>query len=298
MAPVLFLAVAATLLMPAPTLAWSGNSFSADSEQELLTLTNDARASAGLAPLAWDSTLAAIARSRSEDMIERDYFSHNIPPTGEMVWDVMDQHGYCYNLAGENIGWNMNWPDDQATAQIEASFFGSAQHHDNIVGPAWNSIGIGAYKGSDGKIMWTVLFADHCGAAIPKAAPSVTQSMRRASAINHATTTNVVTLRPQSNNVVWLTFALGPGMAGKHVRVDEARRYCATGSGTVTCGSGRTYGAWGGFSTLTTRIADPNGIVRVALSTHRVQWLSVYAAFAGDDATAPAHTATQQVRWR
>ena len=134
-------------VLPATTFAWSANSFSSDSEQELLVDTNQARVSAGLPDLPWDTTLGSLARWRSQDMIERDYFDHAIPPTGEFVWDVMDQKGYCYNVAGENIGWNQNWPDDQATAQIMASFMGSPEHRSNILGVAWNPIGIGAYKG-------------------------------------------------------------------------------------------------------------------------------------------------------
>ena len=65
-------------------------------------------------------------------------------------------------MAGENIGWN-DYPDDVATAQIQSMFMGSSGHRANILGKAWDRIGIGAYKGADGKKMWTVLFADKCG---------------------------------------------------------------------------------------------------------------------------------------
>jgi uncharacterized protein YkwD len=297
--------ISATLLTTvgvAPTLAWSGDSFSSASEQELLGLTNSARAAAGLPALRWDASLGSIARWRSEDMIDRDYFSHNIPPTGEMAWDVMDQRGYCYEIAGENIGWNMNWPDDQATAQIENSFIGSDAHRDNILGRAWDSVGIGAYKGSDGKVMWTVLFADHCGSAPtsqPASAPrpaSAPAPVTVATTINRASTTRTVRLRAHSNNVVRLTFALGPLAAGQHIQIVRAARGCESGSGGVRCGSGRSYGTWTEFSVLTTRIADANGNVTVALSTHHAQWLSLAAVLPGGGPN--ARTATQQVRWR
>ena len=96
-------------------------------------------------------------------MIKRDYFSHDIPGAGK-VFDEMSARGYCYKVAGENIGWN-NYPDDVATAQIQSMFMGSSGHRANILGKDWDHIGIGAYKGPDGKKMWTVLFADRCGAA-------------------------------------------------------------------------------------------------------------------------------------
>ena len=76
----------------------------------------------------------------------------------------MSARGYCYMVAGENIGWN-TYPDDVATAQIQQMFMGSPGHRSNILGKDWDRIGIGAYKGADGKKMWTVLFADKCGSS-------------------------------------------------------------------------------------------------------------------------------------
>ncbi len=165
--PLLAVALAASslgvLATPATTLGWSANGFSSSSERELLALTNQARASAGKRTLQWDSALASIARWRSKDMIVRDYFSHDIPGGGR-VFDVMTARGYCYRVAGENIGWN-TYPDDVATETIQQMFMNSSGHRANILGSSWDHIGIGAYKGSDGKKMWTVLFADKCGSS-------------------------------------------------------------------------------------------------------------------------------------
>ena len=163
-----------TLALPAATFAWDANSFSASDEQALFALTNQARASAGLPTLSWDSSLASLARWRSQDMIVRDYFSHQIPPSGSSVFDEMSARGYCFKVAGENIGWN-NYPDDSATAQIQQMFMNSSGHRANILGSAWDVAGIGAYQGSDGKRMWTVLFADKCGTtATPAPTPKPT----------------------------------------------------------------------------------------------------------------------------
>jgi uncharacterized protein YkwD len=151
------------LATPAATLGWSAGAFSSASERELLALTNQARSSAGRKTLRWDSALASIARWRSKDMIKRGYFSHDIPGGG-MVFDEMTARGYCYKVAGENIGWN-TYPDDVATAQIQQMFMNSSGHRSNILGRDWDRIGIGAYKGAGGKKMWTVLFADACGSS-------------------------------------------------------------------------------------------------------------------------------------
>jgi uncharacterized protein YkwD len=165
---------AGLLALPGRALGWTDDSFSSAAEQQLFALTNQARASAGLPTLHWDSTLAGLARWRSQDMATRDYFSHNIPPSGELVFAVMDQQGYCYKMAGENIGWN-DWPDDQATQTVQDDFMNSPGHRQNILGSAWNVAGIGAYKLADGRKFYTVLFADTsgCGSA-PKATPKPT----------------------------------------------------------------------------------------------------------------------------
>ena len=155
---------------PSRTFGWDNSSFSSASEADLVTLTNRARASAGLASLKVDSTLTSVARWRSKDMITRDYFSHTIPGYGK-VWDKLHAIGYCYKVAGENIGWN-TYPDDIATAGIQQMFMNSPGHRANILGKDWDRIGIGAYKGPDGKKMWTVLFADKCGSSSSTSKPT------------------------------------------------------------------------------------------------------------------------------
>jgi uncharacterized protein YkwD len=164
------------LAAPPTTLAWSINTFNSSSEAQLVRLTNQARAAAGLRALKVDSRLTAIARSRSKDMIVRNYFSHTILGTSYNVFHLLDKSGYCYRIAGENIGWN-NYPDDVATNTVERQFMGSPGHRANILGKAWDVVGIGAYKGPTGKKMWTVIFADRCGSTTttaPKPTPRPT----------------------------------------------------------------------------------------------------------------------------
>ena len=164
------------LATPQPAAAWSAGTFSSSSERELVALTNRSRAAAGLRSLRVDSTLASVARWRSKDMIERDYFSHQIPGYGS-VFRKLDSKGYCYKVAGENIGWN-TYPDDDATAAIHQMFMDSSGHRANILGKAWDAIGVGAYKGSGGKKMWTVLFADRCGSTASKPKPAAKATPR------------------------------------------------------------------------------------------------------------------------
>ncbi len=157
------------LAQPHAVLAWDDGAYSSASERQLVSLTNRSRASAGRRSLRVDGTLTSIARWRSKDMSQRDYFSHDIPGYGD-VFKRMDAKGYCYKVAGENIGWN-TYPDDEATAAIHGMFMDSSGHRHNILERDWDAIGVGAYKGAGGKKMWTVLFADRCGGSAAKATP-------------------------------------------------------------------------------------------------------------------------------
>ncbi len=168
------LAVACAVLAIAasPAFAWSVSSFSASDEQLLFTLTNQDRASAGLNALVNDSYLHQKAEWRAQDMGDRNYFSHEIPPDNRMVFSYMQSDGYCFKVAGENIGLS-TWGDDVATNRIEAAFMRSTSHRDNILG-AWARMGIGAYQAADGRKLYAVLFSVPCGVTVPTPAPVAT----------------------------------------------------------------------------------------------------------------------------
>jgi uncharacterized protein YkwD len=151
------------------TLAWSTGSFSSSDEKKLLSLTNRDRAAAGLNSLSNDSFLHKEAEWRAKDMGDKDYFSHSIPPGGKKVFYYMSKAGYCYQVAGENIGLS-NYDDGTATTSIEQAFMGSPTHRANILGK-WTKIGVGAYKAANGNKLYAVLFSIPCpkAAAKPKA---------------------------------------------------------------------------------------------------------------------------------
>jgi uncharacterized protein YkwD len=155
------------LALPGATLArpdatgWAPGMFGPLAERELVALTEETRAAAGLERVQVDAALASVARWRSRDMVERGYFSHDIPAVGN-VFRRLEATGYCYELAGENIGWDVH-ADRAAPAAIQAMFLESPGHRRNVLDARWDVVGIGAFKAADGRKMWTVLFADRCG---------------------------------------------------------------------------------------------------------------------------------------
>jgi uncharacterized protein YkwD len=140
---------------------WDVDRADATSEELLAGLTNESRANGGLPTLAVDPELVDLARWRSRDMAERGYFSHAIPPAGTKVFDELSARGYCYKVAGENIGW-LSGPDAGAEARIQQMFLASERHRDVLMGAAWDVVGVGSWKRADGRHYWTVLFAEPC----------------------------------------------------------------------------------------------------------------------------------------
>jgi len=149
-------AAAALLACSGTTHAWAAGTFSDGDEQLLFALTNQDRASAGLSALVDDGYLHTEARWRAKDMGDRNYFSHEIPPDGRMVFDYMQSDGYCFRVAGENIGLT-TFGDSDATTTLEQAFLGSPEHRDNIMG-TWVDMSVGAYQAPDGRKLYSVLF--------------------------------------------------------------------------------------------------------------------------------------------
>ena len=142
--------LAAALLAwnPQPATGWNQSS----AEATLWQLLQADRTNNGRNPLIQHSTLVSLARWRSKDMIQRDYFSHTILGTNWQVYHYMDANGLSYVWAGENIGWNNGYSDADSPVAVNNGFMGSPEHRANILEPSWTHGGVGAY-GAD-NIMW------------------------------------------------------------------------------------------------------------------------------------------------
>lgn len=167
---------AALLLSASPQVATGWNQGAA--EGTLWQLLNGARANNGLAPLQSHGTLVSLARWRSSDMIQRNYFDHNILGTGCQIYCYFDSNGLAYTLGGENIAWNNGQPDDYSPVAAHEGFMNSPGHRANILSPAWTHGGVGAAAADNvnflGSIrsprLYTELFIQAAGAPAPQPA--------------------------------------------------------------------------------------------------------------------------------
>ncbi|MEM2344602.1 MAG: CAP domain-containing protein [Thermoproteota archaeon] len=133
----------------------------ADIESEkaaFLSLINQYRQQNGLQPLSLSSTLSTAAQLHSEDMANRNYFSHTTPE-GKTFVDRIIEAGYThFTCLGENIAAGFS----TAQAVFEA-WKNSPSHNENMLNPCFEEIGIGlAYSASSTyKWYWTTDFGGY-----------------------------------------------------------------------------------------------------------------------------------------
>lgn len=109
----------------------------------LLAGTNAERASNGSGPLTINSKLNSAAQAKADDMINRDYWSHNTPD-GEEPWVFFDNAGYEYTKAGENLAYGFS--TSYATIQ---GWMNSPSHKANLLDSAFVDVGFGFTNGSN-----------------------------------------------------------------------------------------------------------------------------------------------------
>ncbi len=108
---------------------------------QLLTLTNQKRAEAGLGPLRHNPTLAQAAAGKAADMFGGDYWAHN-SPAGKTPWDFIVGSGYSYIYAGENLAKNF-----QDSPGVVEAWMNSPTHKENLLRAQYEEVGFAIVNG-------------------------------------------------------------------------------------------------------------------------------------------------------
>ncbi len=107
----------------------------------IFSLMNQARTDTGLAPLRMNAKLTDAAVRKANDMLARGYFDHT-NPSGKKFWVLVQEAGYHYRTAGENLAM------DFTTAEsAHRALMASASHRSNILKPAYADIGLAVVQG-------------------------------------------------------------------------------------------------------------------------------------------------------
>jgi len=120
-------------------------------EQRMVTLVNQERRKNGLNSLTVDLELTKVARLKSKDLVNNDYFSHYSPTYGS-PFDMMKTFEIEYVSAGENLAANSN------VDSAHRALMNSEGHRQNILNPDFTHVGIGIVPSDKYGLMFTQMF--------------------------------------------------------------------------------------------------------------------------------------------
>jgi len=114
--------------------------------QTLLVATNTVREQEGLNDLALNQKLSQAAYSKAQDMLSKQYWSHE-SPAGVQPWKWMSDVQYNYSHAGENLAKGFTTSDG-----VTSAWLASPEHRANVLGSLYQDVGFAAVEGVlDGK---------------------------------------------------------------------------------------------------------------------------------------------------
>ncbi|MCM1024325.1 MAG: CAP domain-containing protein [Prevotella sp.] len=120
-----------------------------DYEKKVAELVNEIRKENGLSELTLNTELSAVARAKSRDMKNNNYFSHTSPTYGS-PFDMMKTFGISYRTAGENIAMGYSTPE-----AVVSAWMNSEGHRANILNSSFKEIGMGYVASGN---YWTQMF--------------------------------------------------------------------------------------------------------------------------------------------
>ena len=107
----------------------------------LLADTNIARNNEKLGALSLNPSLSQAASEKAQDMIDKGYWSHT-SPNGTQPWYWIEQVGYNYQEAGENLAKNFTTAGSTISAWMN-----SPTHRENVLNPNYQEVGFATVDG-------------------------------------------------------------------------------------------------------------------------------------------------------
>lgn len=122
-------------------------------EKEVIQLVNQEREKHNIEPLKTYVDLSYVARTKSADMRDLDYYAHFSPKYGEF-WEMILDHGIPqYSIVAENIYATPKTPNEAVDGWMN-----SEGHRKNILNPKFTHIGVGYVEGGRYGTYWTQMF--------------------------------------------------------------------------------------------------------------------------------------------
>lgn len=136
---------------PTATNTPTGSGTLSSQGSRILQLANAERAKVGSKALKSNTELNKLATMKSQDIVEKNYFSHQSPTYGS-PFDMMKTYGVSYMYAGENLA------IDSGADKAHNAWMNSEGHKKNLLNPDFTEIGIGLYPKGNGSYAYTQMF--------------------------------------------------------------------------------------------------------------------------------------------
>ncbi len=141
------------------------------SASNLLSGTNAQRAASGLGALALNATLNQAAQNKAQDMANKDYWSHT-SPDGSTPWTFLNNAGYSYQSAGENLAYGFS-----TSSGVITGWMNSPGHRANLLGTDFTEVGFGVvnapnYQGSGPQTIVVAMYGQPYSAPAPAPTPA------------------------------------------------------------------------------------------------------------------------------
>lgn len=122
-------------------------------KEGVIEWTNAQRAKYGLPLFTESPGLSLSAKTKAQDMIDFQYFSH-IAPDGEGAGDLVQKAGYEFIAVGENLALG----DFENDEKLVDGWMGSQGHRENILNPQYREIGVAVLQGEyQGRLTWVAV---------------------------------------------------------------------------------------------------------------------------------------------
>lgn len=113
------------------------------SSSGLLENTNKTRQSSELGQLKNEPKLSAAAQKKADDIASKNYWSH-ITPEGKQPWDFIEQTGYSYSYASENLAYGFATSDKTVKGWLS-----SPEHAEAMLDSKVTDVGFGIADSPD-----------------------------------------------------------------------------------------------------------------------------------------------------
>lgn len=181
------------------------------SVEDVIAQTNRERQAAGLKTVSNNSKLAVAAAAKAQDMFAKQYWAH-VSPEGTQPWKFINDSGYSYQIAGENLA-----RDFSVTNEMMAAWMSSPTHRANIMNDKYTEIGIavvnGTLEGSETTLVVQMFGSPRLVAAAPPKVTAVAAqapSVVKSAPVNTLPPTPVASANPVASPVVGKAPSVAP----------------------------------------------------------------------------------------